>query len=518
MRRVVESDVCIVGSGITAAMVAEKLSGERDLTITVVEAGDDVPDLQARTELRRKYLAYGDTPWPNDHLDGFDVEGIQSRSMNVGGLAMHWGGVTPRFSPEDFRVKSLYGVGDDWPISYEQLDPYYQEAEVRMGVAGEQGPPNLDPRGEPYPLPPLPLSYNLEQIKTWGTNAGIPFWSQPSAKNSKPYGGRPECCRNDTCFPVCPIGAKYSPDMTWNTLRSGGSVNLITRTIVRRIVKATDSTSIDHVVGIDRDSGEEIEFRARTFVIAAGYTWSSHLLLISDIANSSGLVGKYITGHRNVFAFAKLPFKLYAGLNSSHTLVTKQFMRPGPLDKYVRHDLRLFEATVGSEPRLRDDDGNILLGDDMLSDWQRRAERGSVRIRSYYDVLPDRSSEITLDGNRTTPLGDPLPKIDFQDSAASRDLREHTEDTIRARFDDLVAAGNGEIVRSGVSDFQDHPGGGCRMGSDPATSVCDDWGRTHDHENLFVVGAPNMVTGGCANGTLTFCALSLRSAEAIGGV
>src|SRR5205085_10670226 len=109
-----------------------------------------------RDRLRRRYVDYGENPWTNDHLEGYEIEGpLQSRSMGVGGLAMHWGGVTPRFSPEDFRVKSLFGLGVDWPLSYEELDPFYQEAEELMGVAGEQGPPAMDPRGKPFPQPAL---------------------------------------------------------------------------------------------------------------------------------------------------------------------------------------------------------------------------------------------------------------------------------------------------------------------------------------------------------------------------
>ncbi|HEX7120814.1 MAG TPA: hypothetical protein VF178_00500, partial [Gemmatimonadaceae bacterium] len=160
-RRVIEADVCIIGSGITAAMVAAKLTDERTARVVVIEAGDEMPPLTEWNTLRRRFLNYGESPWPRDHLDDTDVEGIQSRSMCVGGLAMHWGAVTPRFSPEDFRTRSLCGVGTDWPISFEDLEPYYQEAEARMGVAGAQGPPELDPRGQPFPMPPLPLSYNL---------------------------------------------------------------------------------------------------------------------------------------------------------------------------------------------------------------------------------------------------------------------------------------------------------------------------------------------------------------------
>ncbi|MCH8144212.1 MAG: GMC family oxidoreductase [Gemmatimonadetes bacterium] len=524
MRRVIESDICIIGSGITAALAAEKIAAERDASIVVVEAGDDTASMGNRHVSRRRYLAYGENPWPDDHIDGQTTDGIQSRSMLVGGLAMHWGGVTPRFSPEDFRVKSLYGVGDDWPITYDDLDPYYLEAEERMGVAGEQGPPELDPRSHPYPMPRLPLSYNLTLLKEWSDKAEIPFWSQPSAKNSRRYAGRPECCRNDTCSPICPTGAKYSPDFTWNELRRAGRVELIKRTLVRQLVLEDNSDRIHHAVALDRDEPDTpVEFHARAFVVAGGYAWSPHLLLLSansrfpdGIANSSGAVGKYMTGHRNVSAFVSLPMKLYPGINSSHSLVSKRYMRPGSMSRYVRHDLRIWESTVGREPRLKDEDGSILLGDEVLRDWRSRTERGTARLRAYYDVLPAQESQLTLDRSRRNPWGDPMPRLQFRDSKASRDLRTHTEQSIESVFAHMARAGDGEILSTRSSDFQDHPAGGCRMGDDPDTSVCDEYGRTHDHDNLFVIGAPTCVTGGCANGTLTFVALGLRSAAMIG--
>ena len=173
-RRAIETDVCIVGSGISAAMVAERLARTTAAKILVVEAGDDTVPLAQRAAARERFLRYNENPWGRDHLEGYDVEGpLQSRSMQVGGLAMHWGAVTPRFSPEDFKQRSLYGVGTDWPITYEELDPFYQEAEELMGVAGEQGPEDLDPRGKPFPLPMIPLTYNLELLKKWASSAGI---------------------------------------------------------------------------------------------------------------------------------------------------------------------------------------------------------------------------------------------------------------------------------------------------------------------------------------------------------
>ena len=514
--RVIESDVCIIGSGISAAMVAEKLAEEREVRIVVVEAGAENDRLNARPALWRRYLDYGESPWHDDHLDGCDVAGIQSRSMQVGGLAMHWGGVTPRFSPEDFRQRSLYGVGTDWPLSYDELDPFYQEAEVRMGVAGEPGPPDLDPRGRPFPLPALPLTHNLGLLREWAAKAGIPMWSQPSAKNSVAYRGRPACCRNDTCSPVCPIGAKYSPDFTWDALRKAGRVELLTGTMVRRLIPEPTGARVSHATAVSLVGGEELEFRARTFVVAGGYVWSSHLLMLSGLANRSGLVGRFLTGHRNVSGFVSLPLRLYPGMNGQHSLVTKKFMRVPRGDRYLRHDLRVWESSLGREPRLADVQGRLLLGDGLLADWRRRTATGVARVRAYYDVVPDRASELTLDPSRRTPWGDPLPRLTLRDAPESDASRGWIEERIRGLFGEMARAGDGTLLSTRSDSFQDHPAGGCRMGDDPASSVTDSWGRTHDHENLFVAGAPTCVSGGCANGTLTFCALALRSAARIG--
>ncbi len=528
-RTVIESDVCIIGSGISAAMVADRLARTTTGKIVVVEAGDEAPPLGQRYALRERMLDYGESPWPNDHLDGYEMEGpLQSRSMQVGGLAMHWGGVTPRFSPEDFRTRSMFGVGTDWPISYDELDPFYQEAEELMGVAGEQGPAAMDPRGKPFPMAPIPLTYNLGLLKEWTAKAGITMWSQPVAKNSRPYAGRAECCRNDTCSPICPIGAKYSPDFTWSRLRAKNRITLYPRTLVRKLVLHDDSMRIASAQSVQRNAkgaDTPVEFRAKTFVIAAGYVWSSHLLLLSassrapaGLGNRTGNVGKYLAGHRNQQAFISLPIKLFPGINGQHSLLTKQFMRSPAGQQYLRHDLRVWESTFDRGPRLKGDDGALMLGDEVMRDWRDRTRTGVARVRAYYDVIPDRSSELTLDATRKNAWGDPLPKLAFHDAPESAALREHSVSTIQTLFQKMASAGGGTVIQREEDDargWQDHPAGGCRMGDDPATSVVDKWGRAHDHENLFVVGAPTCVSAGCANGTLTFTALALRSASEI---
>jgi choline dehydrogenase-like flavoprotein len=529
-KRIVETDICIIGSGITAAMMAAKLAHERRAKIVVVEAGGPSAPLVERWTRRARWQAYGETPWPRDHVDDQNALGTAygfSPNMNVGGLAMHWGAVTPRYSPEDFRLHSLYGVSTDWPLSYDELDPFYQEAEERMGVAGEQGPSELDPRSKPFPLPALPLTYNLQLLRDWVARAGIPMWSQPSAKNSVPFDGRTVCQRCDTCSPVCPTGAKYTPDLTFDTLVKSGRITLTVNTLVRRLHADDRTGRITHATANSTERpDDETEFRAKTFVLAAGFTWSPHLLLLSrstkhpdGLANGSGLVGKYLCGHRNVAAQIRLPIELYPGMSAQHSLVTKKFMRPGKLAKYIRHDLRVWESSFGRDPRLRNEKGEFLLGDALLDDWRARAKTGAARVRAYYDVIPAKESELTLDPDIKNRWGDPMPRLQFRDAPDSVALRPWQEETLHALFREMAKAGDGEVIssESAAGDIgQEHPGGGCRMGTDPATSVVDAWGRAHEHDNLFVAGAPTNVTASCCNGTLTFAALGLRTASNVG--
>jgi choline dehydrogenase-like flavoprotein len=527
--RTIDADILIVGSGITAAMMAAHLVEHTKRSITVVEAGRASTPLRERALARERYVAYGESPWKSDHLDDQNAFGTTwgfSPSMTVGGLAMHWGGVSPRYSPEDFRLRSLYGVGDDWPFTYDDLDPFYQEAEERMGVAGEQGPVALDPRGKPYPMPPLPINYNLAQLQQWAAKSDIATWSTPSAKNSIARDGRAQCQRCDTCYPVCPTGAKYTPDITWDALVQTKRVTLLTETLVRRLVADAKTGRIVQATGNRTDAGgEAIAISAKTVVLAAGFVWSPHLLLLSrdsahpeGLANRSGLVGKYLAGHRNVNAYLRVPMPLIPGINVQHSLVSKQFMRPPRSSRYLRHDLRVWESSVGREPRLRDDNGGLLMGDALLRDWQQRASGATARVRAYYDVLPDRESKLVLDDAHTNRFGDPMPSVSFRDAPVSAALQAWQEEQLRALFTRMAKAGGGDILRmeNSANDLgQEHPAGGCRMGTDPMTSVVDGWGRAHDHENLWVAGAPAQVSASCCNGTLTFAAVGLRTASAI---
>ncbi len=511
-----ECDVCIIGGGISAAFLAQRLAERRPgLAITVIEAGDTFFNLDERMRQRQRRLAYGENPWPGDYIEDQAARGIISRTMALGGSALHWGGTCNRFSEEDLRLRSMYGLADDWPIAWPELEKYYCQAERGMGVSGEPSPLPEDRRSEPYPLPPMPLSHNLKVLKAWAEKSGIPFWGTPQAKNTIPYDGRNVCIRCNTCE-ICPTGARYSPDFTFRRLLDQKKITLHDRTLIRKLVLDAGKSTVAAAHGVDRRHPDEtVEYRARVFAVASGYTWSSHLLLLSGLANRSGLVGRYMNGHSFLSAQIELDGKLYPGFNEQHALISRQFFRCRPDLPYVRHDLRIWESSVGRQPRLRNTEGRVLLGDELLEDWRARTVRGAARVRAYYDVHPSRESALTLDPAAKNRWGDPLPKIDHQLDARTLERQDATKGHINGIFERLAKANQGKILATSAGNYLDHPAGGCRMGSDPATSVTDSYGRAHDHENLFVVGAPTLPTAGCTNGTLTFVALTLRSADHI---
>ena len=518
-----ESDICIIGGGITAALMAQKLAELKpDLSITIVEAGRRLFDTENRMNYRRRSLQYGENPWPGDFIEDQGGTGVITRTMAVGGSAMHWQGHANRFSEEDLRLQSLYGLAVDWPIQWAELEKYCCEAENRIGVSGEFSPYPEDKRSQPYPMPPMPLTYNLAEIKGWAERAGILFTGCPVARNTHAYDGRPECQRCNTCV-MCPIGARYSPDYTYKQLLAKNKIVLHDRTLLRRLIPHDQNNTIVAATGASEERpGESVEYRARLFVVASGYAWTPHLLLNSHssrfpngLANSSGLVGRYMSGHYFITAQMEVNKKLFPGMNEPYPIISREYFRCAPEKPFVRHDIQIFESAAGRRPRLKSETGEFLFGDDLMSEWRSRLTSGVARVRMYYDSHPSRDSTLTLDPTNRNRFGDPMPKINHRLDDAAEGREAATQAHIQAIYDRMAKANGTKILSVSKSDYQDHPSGGCRMGNDPSGSVCDSYGRTHDHPNLFVVGAPTLPTGGCTNATITFAGLTLRSTDHI---
>ena len=515
----IESDVCIIGGGISAALLAQRLSNLKPgLDIVVVEAGKRLFDLQNRMDYRRRAILYGENPWPGDWIPDQAAEGIVTRTMAVGGSAMHWQGHINRFSEEDLRLRSMYGLAVDWPLSWSELEKYLCQADQRIGVSGEPSPHPEDRPSRSYPMSPMPLSYNLVEIRKWAERTGIPFYGAPRAVNTRAYDGRLECQRCGTCT-MCPIGARYSPDFTFKQLLAAKKIRLHDQTLIRRLILHDTNNTVVQAEAVHAENPDQkIDYQARVFVVASGYAWTPHLLLLSannrfpgGLANSSGLVGRYMTGHKFMTALIEVDKKLYPGMNEPHPIISREFFRCAADKPFVRHDIQIFESAL--RPRLLNNDDQVLFGNDLLDDWRSRTAHGIARVRMYYDSHPSRESKLTLSPDMRNRYGDAMPKIVHRLDDAAEAREQATHQHIQGIYERIAKANDCKILSTNVAPYQDHPSGGTRMGVDPKESVCDSYGLTHDHPNLYVVGAPTLPTGGCTNATITFAALTLRSGD-----
>src|SRR2546426_12275296 len=274
------------------------------------------------------------------------------------------------------------------------------------------------------------------------------------ARNLTPFGGRGSCCVYDTCGEICPSGARYSPDFTFRRLVEPKKIALHDRTLIRRLVLDEKRPNIVAAQGFHQDRPTDpVEYRAKTFVVASGYCWSSHLLLLSansrfpnGLANSSGLVGRYMNGHRFISATANIDDQTFPGQNMTHSLISREYFRC-PADKpFVRHDTRVWESSAGRDPRLRTPEGKLLLGDELMADWRSRTTGSSVRLRAYVDVHPSADSRLTLDATNRNRYGDPMPKIEHHFDAATVGREAATKGPRLGAFNTTARAGEGRLV------------------------------------------------------------------------
>jgi quinoprotein glucose dehydrogenase len=518
----IESDVCVIGAGICGVLLAQKLKRLRpDANVALVDAGRELFDVANRMQYARRFLDYNENPWPRDYVDQQLVLNGEAQTMAIGGWALHWEGGCPRCSEEDLRVKSMYGFGQDWPLSWAEMERAYGEAEQAIGVSGDPSPHREDRRSAPYPMPGLPLSYTLSKVKSWVEASGLRTTVQPSARNSVEYAGRPSCARCDTCTPICPTGARYSPDFTVRDMVAKKEIHLYSNVLVRRLVLTPASNRVETATGVRLDdSRTEVTFRSKLFVLALGKYWTPHLLLNSanprfpsGLANRNGLVGRYMSGTNTMSARIQIGEQLFHGMFDTNALVSREYFRCSPNTTYIRHDTRF--STRLDRPKLLNEQGQIEIGDALAKRW-RAYESNTVGVTIRFALHAARESGIVLDADRTNRWGDPLPRFTEALDAATVGQRDDLAKHFELLLSKLTRAGGGSVQWTNVAANRSvWRSGGCRMSDDPSTGVCDGFGKTFDHENLFVVGAPTLPNPGIGGETLAFVALSLRSADEI---
>jgi choline dehydrogenase-like flavoprotein len=529
-------DVCIIGAGPAGALVAATVAGQGH-EVVVLEAGPQF-DTDSRTDRMERSIRPGiekDIWDMGGERDAYTNDGERDYPLNtarvkgVGGSTLHWQGMVMRLHESDFEGTAGTGDDPDWPITYEELRPYYAEVERAFGVSGADDNPFAPPREAPFPLPAFPPSYSDSLFAPACEELGISMHSVPNARNSEPYDGRSECVGYGTCQPVCPSGAKYSADAHIEKATQRGA-RVIDRAPVQRIETDDEGDTATAAVYATPD-GETHRQEARQFVLAAGGVEIPRLLLLSQndahpdgLANSSGLVGRFFMDHLFAGAGGTIDQRTRQNHIGFLTSETHQFYDdPGqavrdrdgtvvvPATDAPLAPMKLeFFNYAGPSPVELALSGNSF-GDELLGDLQD-AYGNSIAMGGLVGQPPDRSNRITLDTSTTDDHGNPVPSIDWSLDARTERTLERANAIQHAILNEL-----GVEISWTVGPADTGPGyhhmGTTRMGTDPESSVVDPRLRTHDVDNLTVASSSVFPASGAMNPTLTIGALALKAAD-----
>lgn len=529
-----QADVVIVGAGVAGLLAAWKLAGA-GVRVLVLEAGPRVDRAEALRNYRQAVAKVPESPYPDvPHAprptvlslrdgyyiqDGPDTFG-STYERRVGGTTWHWLGSSLRHLPNDFRIKSLYGAGEDWPVSYEDLEPWYYQAELELGVSGDSHEDLGSPRNGDYPLPPLPLTYLDRQLALAIEPLGYKVHVTPQARNSQTYDGRPPCCGNATCVPICPIAAKYDASVHARKAEQLGA-QIIENAVAYFI--EVDSQGMVSGIRIRRPDMAEDHATGRVYVVAGHGIETPKLLLISrsdslpgGVANSSDMVGRNLMDHpiQLSWALARDPVFPYRSPLENAGI---ELFRDGP--HRSRHSA--FRMAIGEEGWSFPGTTPIELSGQLLQEGFRgkalreeidRRTARQFRFANLVEQMPNPDNRIVPDFDQVDAIGIPRPRITYQlDEFTRQGMAE-----ARRVSDQIFAAMNATFTEHSPEHFgAGHVMGTYRMGSDPRTSVVDGDERSHDHPNLFLLGSGVFPSVGTANPTLTIAALSLRTAATI---
>jgi choline dehydrogenase-like flavoprotein len=523
------ADVVIVGAGVAGSVMAASLA-KAGLKVLMLEAGPRVNRAQALAQFRGALVKVPESPYPNlpsapyprsDDLEDYYVQDGPDRFAStylrvVGGTTWHWLGTTLRFVPDDFRLRSRFGVGVDWPISYDDLEPWYCEAERELGVAGDPNAELNAPRSRPYPLPPIPLSYLDQRVASALIGSGYTVQPTPQARTSRAHEGRPACCGSTSCIPICPIQAKYDAMVHVRQAENAGA-ELIDRAVASHVEIGADRRVA--AVRFKRSDGVEERAVGKVFVLAAHGIETAKLLLQSrtettpgGVANSSDQIGRNLMDHPTQlsWALAGEPLWPYRGPLSTAGVESPRagsWRRERPAFRIQISNTGWSWAMGAPDHTVRHLLDRGFIGSDLARALVDRSAR-EFSLATMIEQLPSRENRIVPDFDRRDALGLPRPRITFHvDDYARRGLAEGR----RIHEQIFAALKSTEVQHDDDAKPSGHVIGTYRMGSDPRESVVDPDQRTHDHANLFLLGSGVFPTSAASNPTLTIVALALRS-------
>ena len=540
-------DAIIVGSGPGGATVADVLTAA-GWTVTIIEKGRnhllDPEDLNrpafdySNDEIKflnRHFLGPDPLIEPRtfrtsqDDGDRLHVGEVNSVPTTVGGGGTHADGKVPRFRPDDFRVHSVFGPQPDaavadWPLDYDELEPYYTEVERAIGVAGTEGAnPFAAPRSGPFPMPSGAPMFGATRSAAAAEQLGYHPYPAPTAANSVPYGGRPACNNCGFCaYFGCPTHAKGDPIAMLQHAMATGRSELLCETFVSRVrIEGRRATGVD-VIGPD---GVTRSLSARHVVIAAGAIETPRLLLLSDVDHD--LVGRYLMTHFQTITAGSMPYRTYAERGRAVTHVHD--------DMIVGDDASRAAAAEAGLPWIRGglvehggaglpimEAKHLPWGEQhpgLMADSPIRAHLWAFIMQG--EDLPYAGNRVDLDPTIRDVRGFPVARITYRPGRHELVASKHYGPRLVEILKEMGAGwtafttspGTGNAASPQAVPESRHNMGTVRMGTDPATSVVDPSGRLHQADNVVIADSSVFVTSAGYGPTLTLAALAARAAH-----
>jgi choline dehydrogenase-like flavoprotein len=546
-------DVVIIGSGAGGGTMTKVLT-DLGVSVALLEAGpminpakdfqehkwySDVPHL-GQGEDGGAYFGRGKAfGWFAATMGGWELEGepytsapgtnfMWFRSRAVGGRTNHYGRITLRFADYDFKPYDRDGLGTNWPISYEDVAPYYDKAERFIGVTGSKEGIRSAPDGQFMDCPP-PRAHEV-LVQRAAKKVGVPMIANRLAVITKNHNGRPACHYCGQCGRGCVTASNYSSSQVqvFPAMKTG-RVTLITNAMARELI-TDDTGKVTAVSYIDKATRAEKQIKCRTVVIACGACESARLLLNSKsprhpngLANGSGVVGKYLTDTVGFSMSASIPALTGMPRYNDDGMGGAHIYAPWWLwDKKLDFP-RGYHIEVGG--------GYGMPGPGMFNRVCEREEGyGASLKKAIYDdygtrigfagrgeMIPNENCFCEIDPTVVDKWG--IPVLRFHWKWSDNELKQmlHMEQT----FAEMLAALGGKVIKSEATPLEKisrageiiHELGTVRMGSDPKTSALNGYNQAHEVKNLFVVDAAPFVSNPDKNPTLTICALAWRTAE-----
>ncbi len=505
-------DVVVIGSGAGGGTLSARLA-HLGAEVLVLEGG---PRVNTRTDFNTHALPF---EFPLRHIPtmrpgkpGFDGE----RSRGLGGKTMLWNAVALRMSQRDLKGRQRDGAGEDWPIDYSDLAPYYDRIEREVGVCGNYD--HLEDLPDGVFLPPVPMKCTDVAIKNGAAKLGIPVIHVRKATLSRPQPTRPACHFCGNCMSGCDVVAKYnSADVHMYPALQTGKLTLRQNSIVYELAVSSEAR-VNEVRYFDRETRAEGRARGRVVVVACACVQSVALLLMSKsvhftdgLGNSSGQLGKNFIPH--ITAGFELFLEEFIGKPAVND---EGFLDHAYIPSFMHTRKRDYPRSFGIQFNYQNHRsvGWARSMPGMGKSFKEAVKAGYpayLTFTPYQEMLPNAESYIDLDYDRLDEYG--LPRARRHWKLADSDMRLHND---MKAWSKAILQSSGAKIHSVSSDPEtNHEIGGCRMGSNPKTSVLDKFCCSHDVPNLYVVDASAFPSASEKNPTLTIMALATRTADQI---